>query len=246
MTQKRKVRPVQIIFEDDQLIILEKQAGVLSVPDRYDPELFSVAGFLQSRYEDIFIVHRLDRDTSGLMVFAKTELAHKNLNAAFESHRVGKEYRLIAGGRPSKDVFDIDYPLRINGDRKHRTVVDHRKGKVARTRFEFIRELASYSLLRALPTTGRTHQIRAHAASVGLPIVCDELYGSVGPIYLSKHKRKYSPGKNEERPLIARLALHASKIAFSHPLSGDMFSFESEDPRDFSATIKQLSKLNTN
>ncbi len=241
-TRDRK-RRFEIIFRDEHLIVVDKPSGLLSIPDRYQPDLPNVTSMLRVDNEPAIPLHRLDKDTSGLMLLACGHEAHQYLSKQFEQRTVEKTYCAIVLGPVRQPSFVVDYPLRPNGDRKHRTVVDHGRGKPSETGIRLVQKIRKFAVVEAQPKTGRTHQVRVHLASVGMPIVCDTLYGGPPPIFLSHHKRKYTPGKREERPLIGRLALHASTLSFQHPGTSETMTFSSDLPKDMSATIKQLAKL---
>lgn len=233
------LRP-ETLFEDQDLIVINKPAGLLSTPDRYDSNLPHVLGVLDR--QGALLVHRLDRDTSGVMLVAKNEASHRSMSIAFEEHRVEKIYHCIAKGESADDVFTIDKALSLGHGRRHLTKIDSR-GKIANTSFTVVQRLGPFLLIEAAPKTGRTHQIRVHLDSVQLPIVADNLYGDVGPLYLSSVKRNYRSSRREERPLIGRLALHSKRLSIQHPTSNDQLSFEAEYPKDFRATLRQLSNL---
>lgn len=167
---------IPVIFESEDVIVLDKPGGLLSIEDGYHPELPNIRAMLKSRFGQIWTVHRLDKDTSGILLFAKNSEIHKFLNSQFSDRQVKKTYRAIVQGFPWWVAKTVDYPLNVNGDRKHRTVVDFVHGKTALTRLTIRGRSDSLSYLDVYPATGYTHQIRAHCSAVGLPILGDELY----------------------------------------------------------------------
>jgi 23S rRNA pseudouridine955/2504/2580 synthase/23S rRNA pseudouridine1911/1915/1917 synthase len=193
------------------------------------------------------LVHRLDKDTSGVMLFAKDIATQRHLSAQFQNNQVQKEYLALVAGRPTSDQGEIDQPIAPHPTQRDRmTVTKH--GRVARTDWKVEKSMRRFALLRCFPRTGRTHQIRVHLKSVGLPLAVDPLYNPQPPdrpvgLYLSHLKRDYRPTfGEEERPLIARLTLHAEKITFMH-IDGKKITIESPPPKDFRAAISQLLKL---
>lgn len=232
-----------IIYEDDNYIVLNKPAGLLSIPDREGKEI-SLKKILAEKFEQIFTVHRLDKDTSGLIIFAKNESTHKSLSLQFEERQTKKIYRGLVLGVPSVKKGSIDSPIAEHPVKKGIMMVN-RKGKSSLTDFEVLQEFKRYSLLEFQIYTGRTHQIRVHSKEIGHPIVCDELYGDGKPILLSslKHRFKLSKNELEEKPLLNRLALHAFSLSFTDNLGKKVY-FEAPLPRDLRATIQQLEKIN--
>jgi RluA family pseudouridine synthase len=168
-------------------------------------------------------VHRLDKDTSGVLVLARNADAHRSLNTQFSEQRVRKVYHAIVMGTPSWMKKSIQLPLRTNVGRRKRTVVDPQRGKPAATTFSLLSVFESCALLEALPETGRTHQIRAHLYSLGFPVLADPLYG---------------PGKPSI--YISRLALHAHILSFQHPQTGIAVSFTAAYPDDFKLALDAL------
>ncbi|NND71287.1 MAG: RluA family pseudouridine synthase [Rhodothermales bacterium] len=238
----KKLR-LPIVYSDDDVLVIEKPAGILSIPDRYDPKQPHIRSVISSKYKDTLVVHRLDRDTSGIMVLAQNADSHRHLNELFQNGTVRKVYTAIIHGHLLTPEVTIDLSLKPDGDRRHRTVVDKSAGKGAVTHFASIDRYRDFSQITAVPETGRTHQIRAHLSAIKCPIVCDELYGTGRPLMLSEFKHNYTPSsKREERPLIGRLALHSTSLTFTHPTSGEKMQFNSELPKDFRASINQLSK----
>ncbi len=166
-----------VIWHDDALLVVNKPAGLPTLVDGYDPQAPFLAGILKKDWDPLWIVHRLDRQTSGVIIFARTALAHRDLNIQFEKRLAQKTYHALVIGSPDWSEKSISLPLRANGDRKHRTVIDAQRGKAARTDFSLLETFADYALVAAQPRSGRTHQIRAHLAAIGHPIVMDLLYG---------------------------------------------------------------------
>jgi 23S rRNA pseudouridine1911/1915/1917 synthase len=230
-----------IIFENDDFIVLNKAAGMLSIPDREgkDPSLKS---WLKEKYGNIFTVHRLDRGTSGVILFAKTESAHKHLSMAFEERSVEKVYMGIVQGSLAEAKGSVDVPLMEHPVKKG-TMVVNKKGKASLTDYEVREDLGLYSLVQFLIHTGRTHQIRVHMQELGHPIVCDELYGDARPVLISSFKKNFrlSRDEEEERPILNRLALHAQLLHFQDE-QGAYHTFEAPLPRDMKAMLQQLRK----
>jgi RluA family pseudouridine synthase len=220
----------ELIYQDDQLIAINKPAGLLSIRDGYDPTLPYAAALLEPQFGRVWVVHRLDRDTSGILLFARTQEAHQDLNTQFEDRKIKKTYHTIICGCPPWEKYRIDLPLKVDGDRKHRTVVSEKEGKPARTDCFLLEQFCpEFSLLAALPYTGYTHQIRTHLARIGFPILGDRLYSA-------------NPTGSSLSSIISRLALHARSITFLHPYSHLPLNLEATYPPDFSTALTLLHK----
>ena len=231
------------MHEDAHLIVVNKPAGITTLHDAARPDEPDLHALLQERFGRLWPVHRLDRDTSGVIVFARTEAAHRSLSEWFQERDVAKVYHAIVVGNPPWSERTADAPLRADGDRRHRTVVDAARGKPAVTHFRVLQRLRRYTLVEARPETGRTHQIRVHAALLGHPIAADDLYGDGRPIFLSHLKRDYRSNSAQELPLMSRVALHARGLTLNHPATGESLELHAPYAKDFNATINQLSKL---
>jgi 23S rRNA pseudouridine1911/1915/1917 synthase len=235
-----KVSP-EIIFENDHLIVINKPAGLLSIPDREGKEP-SLKQLLQQKYEQIFTVHRLDRETSGIIVFAKDAETHKFLSQAFEERAVEKYYvGIVTGSLPEKQKT-IEAPSAENTVKRGHMII-HKRGKPAITDYEVLEEFGKFSLLQFRIHTGRTHQIRVHMQYIGHPLVCDELYGDGLPVKISSFKRNYKLSKNEEeeKPILARTGLHAQRLRFTD-MQGAAYNLQAEMPKDMRALLQQLRK----
>ncbi len=230
----------EIIFENDDCVVLNKPSGLLSVPDRKQLEV-NLKNLLEEKYGVIFTVHRLDAPTSGVIIFAKNEHTHKDLSQQFENRQTKKLYIGIVLGSLYEKEGTIDAKI-FEHPGKNGTMVINRKGKEAITNYKVIKEFRKYSVVEFDILTGRTHQIRVHANNIGHPIVCDELYGDAKPILLSSLKKKFNLNKNEleERPILARLGLHALRLTLA--INGETKTFESPLPKDIAVTIKQFEK----
>ncbi len=206
---------MDILHQDESLLVINKPAGLPVLPDGWDQDAPYLVKMLEAEFGKLWVVHRLDKVTSGVLLFARTAEAHRSLNIQFEKHEVTKIYRALAEGSPAWEEHTARHPLRVNVGHKHRTVVDHRDGKPSVTRFRVLQRLDGFCLLEAVPETGRTHQVRVHAAALGHPLLADSAYGS-----------------RETRGL-TRPALHASTLTVIHPTRGEAITFRAPDPSDF-------------
>jgi RluA family pseudouridine synthase len=237
-----RTQRAEVLHEDEHLIVIGKPAGLLVIPDRYDRSIPNLHDLLVADGEAAWVVHRLDRETSGVIVFGRTAEAHADLNAQFEGREVRKRYLALCRGGANDEAGTIDLPLahhpRIDG----RMVVDRAHGKESVTDYRIVERFAGYVLVEASPRTGRTHQIRVHLAEQRLPIVADPVYGDREPFRLSAIKRGYREGAEPEKPLLSRTALHAASLEFRHPGSGTTVQFEAELPKDMRSALQALRK----
>ena len=230
-----------IIAENENWIALNKPSGLLSIPDREGKEL-SLKMMLQEKYGRILTVHRLDKDTSGLIVFAKDEATHRHLSIQFEERKTKKIYAGLVIGSPTEKKGSISLPLAENMVQRGMMIVNQR-GKESLTDYELIDDFGIYSWMQFEIHTGRTHQIRVHMKEIGHPLVCDALYGDGKPVLISSLKKKFNLSKNEleERPILSRLALHAFQLTFKD-IKGKKVELEAPLPKDLRALLQQLNK----
>ncbi len=223
------------IFKDEHILIINKPAGLSVLPEGWEPDAPYLVKMLEEEYEKIWVVHRLDKFTSGVLIFALTAEAHRALNIQFEKHETEKVYRAITMGAPPWKERTTKFPLRVNVGHKHRTMVDNKKGIPSETKFKvlnwnntssdelsFTEDIKGMALVEARPMTGRTHQIRVHAYALGYPLLGDTLYSA------------------PETDVIARPALHAHSITFTHPISDERVSFTAPYPADFKKALERL------
>ncbi|MCL2478531.1 MAG: RNA pseudouridine synthase [Treponema sp.] len=250
----RKTVPFEVIYEDSKIIAVNKASGIAVCADRWDDSRERLDKLLAASLgmEKVFIVHRIDRDTSGLVVFAKDEDTHRKLSMAFEGRQTEKRYIAVTRGRPSWNETVCDLPLVPDGNKWHHTIIDKYQGKKSLTRFRLLCIAGNYSVVEAVPETGRTHQIRVHLASLGHSVVCDELYGNTKPVFLSAIKPGWRGNPSEERPLLSRLGLHAAELLIPYERGPEYTGTAVMDksglllkaplPRDMAALINQMEK----
>jgi 23S rRNA pseudouridine1911/1915/1917 synthase len=228
--------PLDVVYEDTDLIVIDKPAGMVVHPApghgtgtlvhallHHCQELSGVGGVRRPG-----IVHRLDKGTSGLLVAAKNDAAHRVLAAAFKVHAIEREYLALVRGRPRVERGEIDAPIgRLASDGKRFGTRGVRsRTRAARTAWQVEERLGDFTLLRVTPRTGRTHQIRVHLSAAGLPIAGDPVYGG--------------KARGSRELGLDRQALHAARLGFVHPTSGEPLCFESTLPADLRAAIAEL------
>jgi len=227
--------PLEVVYEDDDLIIVDKPAGLVVHPAAGHRDGTLVNALLYHCGDSLSgiggvqrpgIVHRLDKGTSGLLVAAKSQPAHHGLAAQFKAHSIDREYLALVRGVPRAEAGSIDAPIGRHPTDRKRFSTHARRGRDARTHWRVERRFAALTLLRVSLETGRTHQIRVHLASAGLPVAGDPVYGG---------------GRRVSRELgLDRQGLHAARLGFEHPVRGGTLCFESELPRDLADVIAGL------
>ncbi len=222
---------MEILYQDEAFLLVNKPAGLLTIQDGYNPSLPNLLTQARQEFGACWVVHRLDKDTSGLVLIALNAEAHRNLNLQFQERKVSKVYYALTHGKFDGDELHIDAPLKINGDRNHRTTIDYTHGKPAQSRVHVVTSFDSSSLVSVYPQSGYTHQIRAHLAHIGHPLLGDTLY--------FRKDRGFSPIAPD---VISRVALHGFQIEFCHPVTGFPLCFKVEPPYDFQNAITILKK----
>jgi 23S rRNA pseudouridine1911/1915/1917 synthase len=223
--------PLQIIYEDEGLVVVDKAAGMVvhPAPGHFNGTLVNALLFHCKDLAGIGgverpgIVHRLDKDTSGIVAVAKTESAYKSIAAQFQERTIKKVYLALVKGALRQMQGTIDAPIGRHKTQRKKMAIDE-EGRESQTRYELIKQYNGFAYIRLHPTTGRTHQIRVHLASIGNPVLGDDLYG----------------GKTVKSPAMNRQALHAHKLELEHP-AGHILKLESPLPEDILKCIKDNS-----
>lgn len=226
-----------LIYEDDEVVALNKPPH-LSTLDERDETKKSLLRIAQVRWPEIQVCHRLDKETSGILILAKNKKVYRDMAMLFENRKVTKWYHAVAEGAHHFDQMEIDKPLKINS--KGYAKIDYREGKDSLTVVDTLKMYKHFTLVQCYPFTGRLHQIRVHLASQNAPLAGDVYYGGSMPM-LSDIKRKYASGKNaEELPMMQRVALHACSLHFE--LNGKSYALSAPYPKDFATFLKLLDK----
>jgi 23S rRNA pseudouridine955/2504/2580 synthase/23S rRNA pseudouridine1911/1915/1917 synthase len=231
-----------ILFEDDAIIVLDKPSGMLVMPDPHETAPHNLYQLLREVFPSVFVVHRMDRDTSGLVVFAKTIEVHAHLRTQFEQQEIKKQYLSIVKGNPPSATGIIELPLADDEQNAGKKVVDRKNGIAAATEYITLERFNQYALLGVYPHREHTHQIRSHLHELHIPILADPLYGDGQGFFLSAVKKKYKE-KEIEKPLLARTALHAAVLALIHPLLQQPMEWKAPLPKDMESVLKYLRKF---
>lgn len=213
---------MQILYHDSSVLAINKPADLSVLPEGWDKDAPYLVKMLEEKYGKVWIIHRIDKITSGVVLFALTAEAHRSLNIQFEKHEVDKVYHALVNGIPKWEEKVTKFPLRVNVGHKHRTMVDDRNGVRSETRFRLLERYQESALVEASPMTGRTHQIRVHAYALGHPLLGDILYSA------------------PETKIIARPALHAFSLTFTHPETGKRTTVQAGYPEDFQNAVGHL------
>ncbi len=229
-----------IVFEDDRLIVINKPPFLSSLDERSGNEV-SVLKLAKQYHADAQVCHRLDKETSGLLLIAKTPESYRLVSIEFERRRVNKIYHAVIEGTHAFEKLKVDLPILNQGNKN--VSIDRVEGKKAETWFQSLVYFKHFTLVECRPITGRMHQIRIHLATQHASIVGDSMYKGK-PVFLSQIKRNYTLGKEqEEQPIMKRFALHAKRLELT--VDNEKYSFEAPYPKDFATLIKQLEKFDS-
>lgn len=250
--------PLDLLYEDEVLAVVNKPPGMVVHPAKGHWS-GTLASALVHHFTELSqfggasrpgIVHRLDRDTSGVLVVAKTDEAHANLADQFQARTVRKEYLAIVSGNPDRDRDLIDFPIGDHPTQRERKALrsDHASSRSAQTFYEVEERFRGLALLRAMPKTGRTHQIRLHVTHVRCPILCDKLYGgrarlTAGELRTWCRSKDLAADLADDEILLDRQALHAHRLTFAHPTSGDELEFTAPIPADLQRLLLLLRQI---
>lgn len=238
----RKERPkFGVLYEDERIIVFDKGSGISSIPERYIKGI-SLKEIAEEKHGRLWTVHRIDKDTSGVIVYARDAEAHKSLNDQFEHRRTKKLYAAILEGELPGDEVPVDIPIAQDTQRPG-MMRPTARGKESVTIFRVRERFTGFTYAEAEPVTGRMHQIRVHAKAIGFPLLIDPLYGNRREFLLSSIKRKFKDYGRDEKPLIDRLTLHAERLTITHPGTGETMTFEAPLPKEFKALLTQLRKV---
>ena len=234
-----------VIFEDDTLVAFDKPGGLPIAPDRRDGSRGSLMSLVRGKFGDgVANVHRIDDEASGLVLCAKTKPALDFLSGQFQAKTVEAVYHVLTVGVPVLDAGTIDFVLKEDEAAPGRMCVVKKHGQAAVTEFKVLERFRRFACLECRPRTGRRHQLRVHLAANGTPILNDLIYGDDTPLLLSGLKRGYK-GRDGERPLITRLALHAVELTFTHPIARTRMTLGAPLPNDFAIALKYLRRFAT-
>jgi 23S rRNA pseudouridine1911/1915/1917 synthase len=241
--------PLEILFEDDSLVVVNKPPGMVVHPARGHWS-GTLASALQFHFGSTLstsggpsrpgIVHRLDRDTSGVILVARNDVAHGKLARQFAERTIEKEYFALVSGNPPRDRDIIDCPIGFHPHQREKMAIRHDdpESRPAQTFFEVVERFDGFAAVRLVPKTGRTHQIRVHLHHLGCPVLCDKQYGNRSRIARGEIRRDLA----DELILLERQALHARRLKFRHPDDGRILEIEAPLPADMQSTLEELRK----
>lgn len=249
---------LSILFEDDAIAVVDKPPRMVVHPAKGHWS-GTLASALVHHFQELSefggpsrpgIVHRLDRDTSGVMVVAKTDAAHEHLAAQFKNREVRKEYLAIVAGNPDRDRDRIDHPIGAHPSQREKMALrsDHETSRAAETFYEVQERYGGFALIKALPKTGRTHQIRLHLVNIGCPVLCDKLYGgraqiTIGELRQITREKRLAEEMPEDEVLLDRQALHAHRLCLTHPVTSEALEFAAELPADIRRVLEVLREV---
>ncbi len=238
---------LDVLYEDADMLAISKPVGLVVVPDPQSLAAKLLNGLFHyvqnvspQPCQRVYVVHRLDKETSGVLLFAKNPAAARHLSMAFERREVHKEYLAIVRGEVAADEGEVDQPIAQRSGGRMR--LRKRRGKASFSRYHVLERFRGFTLLRVEPVTGRQHQVRLHCSAIGHPLAVDRLYGGAEAVYLSEIKLGYKPKKGrQEAPVIARLTLHAHRIEAPRP-DGARLAVEAPLPADLERLLRSLRK----
>jgi 23S rRNA pseudouridine1911/1915/1917 synthase len=249
---------LSILYEDDALAVIDKPAGMVVHPAK-GHWTGTLASALVHHFDQLSehggatrpgIVHRLDRDTSGVLVVAKTDMAHQRLAEQFKARTVRKVYLALIAGCPDRDRDLIDHAIGPHPSHREKMAIraDHPASRAAQTFYEVVERFPGISFVRAEPKTGRTHQIRLHLTSVHCPVLCDKLYGgrariTAGELRALCRAKHLAPDLPDGAVLLQRQALHAHSLSFAHPFSGEQLELTAPLPPDMQQLLFVLRQI---
>jgi RluA family pseudouridine synthase len=240
---------MEVLYRDDHFLAVMKPAGLASVRERWtDAESALVAVWDVLRADDAGarkprVVHRLDKETTGVLLFATSLAAARSLSRQFKERVVEKTYAAIVLGTPPEDEGRIEVRIDEDRGRPGRVKVVEKRGKPSLTEYRVAERFRGYALLAVTPRTGRMHQIRVSLRHHGYPLLVDQAYGGHDALFLSELKPGYKRKKDQpERPLLGRLSLHAERIALDHPITGERVEIQAPLPKDLTLALKYLRK----
>lgn len=247
-----RIPSLEILHDDSDFCAVTKPAGISTVSERWDKSALCLIDLLWNHWKKTepdsprpHVVHRLDKETTGVILFAKNGTAQTHLRNQFMAREVKKSYGALVEGLPDPPRGESIFHVEENPSRPG-SMRFHSSGKECRSRYQLLEAFKDHSWVEIQPHTGRTHQVRLTMLKLGAPVCCDTLYGSGNPLLLSSFKRNYRPGRDGlEHPLLSRLGLHAQSIQFRHPSRDTEMTVESILPKDLAASLRQLRRWGT-